>query len=473
MSNCASKYFSNSSSINTRCYTDFSQVLSCYLNEPENVFFWRLSTSYYNDNSKITINTYMLQSQIWPKNALEKFGNNLWKHKLNIYIPEQVIHQTALLFVNGGYTSDKSGIHSFTDPREQADFSLIAKSNQAIVAEIQDVPNQYLLFSEDILPRKEDEILAYSYKKVINNPFQNAYWSGHLPMTKSIVKAMDAVQEIMTNDYRVYIEDFLIAGASKRGWAAWLTALGDDRVSAIIPINIDVLNVQKNIKHICDSYNGICPFALRDYIKEGVIDKLQTPEAAKLMQIEDPFSYINDRDYKDRLKILKYIINSGGDDFSVPDSSHFYFQQLPGDTNLLRYVPNTSHYVDAATLNDSLNVYFHLFLNCYQAPVQTWQFSDNKFYITTSYVPSLAILWAAENPSARDFRYNKYPDGGNIHYKPYEVSYSCEEHTACIIEASPPNLQNGWQASFVELSYKIGEHTLILTTEVEISYNHN
>ena len=54
--------------------------------------------------------------------------------------------------------------------------------------------------------RKEDQVLAYTYKKVMESPLQNAYLAGHLPMAKSVIKAMDAVQEILTIENDVIID---------------------------------------------------------------------------------------------------------------------------------------------------------------------------------------------------------------------------------------------------------------------------
>ncbi|SUI47279.1 PhoPQ-regulated protein [Salmonella enterica subsp. indica] len=59
------------------------------------------------------------------------------------------------------------------------------------------------------------------------------------------------------------------------------------------------------------------------------------------MTLEDPLTYLN-TDIGDRLKIDKYIINASGDDFYVPDNSHFYYDQLLGSKSL-RVVPNSSH----------------------------------------------------------------------------------------------------------------------------------
>jgi PhoPQ-activated pathogenicity-related protein len=39
------------------------------------------------------------------------------------------------------------------------------------------------------------------------------------------------------------LESFLIAGASKRGWTTWLTPAVDERIVAIVPIVMPMLNM--------------------------------------------------------------------------------------------------------------------------------------------------------------------------------------------------------------------------------------
>ncbi|MGS9073799.1 PhoPQ-activated protein PqaA family protein, partial [Salmonella enterica subsp. enterica serovar Infantis] len=66
-----------------------------------------------------------------------------------------------------------------------------------------------------------------------------------------------------------------------------------------------------------------------------------TYKFARLMWLDDPLTYLN-TDMCDRLKIYKYIINASGDDFYVPDNSHFYYCLLPGSKSL-RVVTNSTH----------------------------------------------------------------------------------------------------------------------------------
>jgi PhoPQ-activated pathogenicity-related protein len=78
------------------------QALACYISEPENIDQpWVLYGKQYDDVRKVSINTYNLTSQYWPKAEMSTHGI-LWKHSLVIYQPDTIKTNQALLFVNGG-----------------------------------------------------------------------------------------------------------------------------------------------------------------------------------------------------------------------------------------------------------------------------------------------------------------------------------------------------------------------------------
>jgi PhoPQ-activated pathogenicity-related protein len=195
----------------TPCYHNLSEVLSCYLNIEEPVYSFKEEKSSFDEVTKVTTRTYILTSQTWPKATLHK--EQIWQHRLTIYEPERLKHKSALIFVNGGYNLNKDGKPELASSKESLDLIKIANSNQMVTVMLEDVPNQFLFF-EDEKPRKEDEILAYTYKKVLEDPYNNAYYAGHLPMAKSVTKTMDAIQAILGE---TKIEDFVLTGASKRG----------------------------------------------------------------------------------------------------------------------------------------------------------------------------------------------------------------------------------------------------------------
>ena len=457
------------------------------------MFDYKLISYEKSEASDIFIKTYILTSQRWPINEYEDIPSAIWKHKLLIYLPKEVFFNQALLYVNAGYNMNKKGKEEFMTSKEKVDFIKIASTNKAVVIEVQDVPNQFLLMSDE--PKKEDQILAYTYKKVMESPLENAYLAGHLPMVKAAIKAMDATQDILKKDHNIDIESFILAGASKRGWAVWLTALEDQRVSGIILIVIDILNVQKTISHICSVCKDGCPQALRDYKKSGITQRVNDTAFLELMKIEDPFSYLStdyDPKYKQRLAISKYIINASGDDFFVPDSSRFYFKNLPGDKNYIRYLPNALHYMAGNPISDStdnqhkvseaINSYFYLILNNISLPMVNWTFSENTIKVITTTKPHTIKLWNAINENSRDFRFlNSYEywhlllkklssyffkEICDTCYTAKEIPFSCENGHECEIEVLLPQPEGGWQASFVELHYSLQGMEFVITTEV-------
>src|SRR5262249_23844892 len=150
----------------------------------------------------------------------------------------------------------------------------------------------------------------------------------------SAVRAMDCLQEWAKQE-GTPIEKFVVAGGSKRGWTTWLTGAVDKRGEAIVPIVIDGVNVEESMRHPAEAY-GFWAKAVGDYYRHGIMQRTGEPRLRELYQIEDPYAYRN------RLTLPKYIVNAGGDQFFLPDSSQFYFADLKGE-KLLRYVPNAGH----------------------------------------------------------------------------------------------------------------------------------
>jgi len=480
------------------CYSKMNQVLGCFFSHDDGAYRYKFLEEN-RDNSNLIKRTYLLYSQKWPigpKGQIDYYDDmptTTWQHKLIFYIPKKISHEKALLYINGGLTRGEKGDKGRPPYGKEIDFVHIASNNEALVIELQMVPNQYLFFNSK--PFKEDPFVCYTYERFIEDPFENAYLPGHLPMAKAILKAMDATQEIFKD-----IKGFVLSGASKRGWAVWLASLEDDRVEAIIPINIDILNTQKNISHICNSYGGVCPSALRKYYS-SLVEILGTPVFFKLMDIEDPYSYLQDGydlKYRARLSIPKYIINASGDDFFVPDSSRWYFKNLPGRSNYIRYLPNARHYFSGNFISDStdslksidymLDSYFYFVLNNISLPKVSWILNQDGIEINSSIRPDLVKLWNANNENVRDFHFfdtesrwltwryfSKWVKSifsstlCDVCYSENDVDYSCSGKGSCKIDVSLPTFTKGWQASFVELHYKIDGHDFIITTEVNIT----
>src|SRR5260370_36232928 len=100
-------------------------------------------------------------------------------------------------------------------------------------------------------------------------------------MVKSVVKAMDAMQEFAKKEWKAEVKEFIVSGGSKRGWTAWLTATVDPRVKAIAPAVIDTLNMPKQLPHQLRSY-GAYSDMIRDYTRRSLVPPPKTPAGEKL-----------------------------------------------------------------------------------------------------------------------------------------------------------------------------------------------
>jgi len=335
--------------------------------------------------------TYVLKmtSQAWL--TTNEVNQPIWKHWLTIVKPDGVATSKALLLISGG-SVDKPAPNS-----ADASSVMIALATKSVVVELRGVPNQPLVFAGETRKRSEDSLIAYTWDKFLRTGDEK--WPARLPMTKSAVRALDTVTAFCASEEggKTKVDSFIVAGASKRGWTTWTTAIVDKRVVAIIPIVIDMLNIEPSFKHHYEAYGFWAP-AVKDYTEAKLMDWMGTKEYHALMEIEEPFQYL------DRLTLPKFMINACGDQFFLPDSSQFYFNALPG-VKYIRYVPNADHSLRDSDAVQSLVAFYNAELTGEKLPQFTWKNeADGSLRVTTQDKPTEVKLWQAHNPNARDFR---------------------------------------------------------------------
>ena len=365
-----------------------------------------------------------------------------WSHWLTVIEPKEVKAETALLVISSGDTNDPM-------PKAQDALIEIALASNSLVAELKAIPNQPLKFSDESFDRWEDAIIAYTWNKFFLTG--ETRWPARMAMTKSAIAAMDTIQAVFK---RNNVNSFVVTGASKRGWTTWTAAATDNRVIAIIPLVIDMLNIKPSFEHHWQAYGFWAP-AIQDYVDMNTMDWWGSPEAEALFKLVDPYSY------KDRYQFPKYIINAAGDEFFIPTSSQFYYDQLPGEKHI-RYVPNVGHSLNGSYIIEAIASFYISILNSSPRPEYSWNFLENgQIEFTSDNQPSEVKLWWADNPSSRDFRLDVIGKS----WKSKSIKINAEGKYISSIDKP----KEGWRAYFVEAIYGSNSLPFIITSEVKVS----
>ncbi len=415
-----------------------------YVARPDPTYSWKIVQEIPADGA--TQFVVDLKSQTWLTE--KEVDRPVWQHWLNVVKPSKPAPATAFLFISGG--GNGGGPSKGADERTLQ----IAAATGAVVAELKMVPNQPLIFHGDGKKRSEDDLIGYTWDQFLKTGDET--WPARLPMVKSAVRAMDCVQELLASEQggKVRIEKFVVAGGSKRGWTTWCTAAVDRRVAAVIPIVIDVINVDPSMRNHVAAY-GFYSLAVGDYFQHRIFQRIDHPRLKQLYEIEDPYSY------RERLTMPKLIINASGDEFFCPDSSQFYWEGLKGE-KYLRYVPNASHSLKGTDAIETMIAFYQTVLSGTPRPKYSWTFEkDGSIRVKAETAPKTVHLWRATNPLERDFRLAKIG-------KAY-ASGPLESEAGGVYVGRVEVPEKGWTAFFVELEFETGgRFPLKLTTGVRV-----
>lgn len=444
---------------------DYTSPLDVFVNEIDQEYSWTTPTVYPVSFSSgffpiriATAYVTRMTSQIWRR-ADEIYTGRIWQHNLTIVVPETLKYNTALLFIDGGSVNS-----SPPNDSERLFLGQLAALSGCTVVHLDNVPSQPIVFIDDYDPytnevlfsRSEDAIISYSYDKFMNEYKNGNYdykWPVLLAMAKSAVRAMDTTQAILGDRAPEY---FIISGGSKRGWTTWLAGLTDCRIKAIAPLVIDVLNMDKQMEHHKKVYGYWAP-SIYEYAQMKVFDRLVNEEglpeeALELLKIVDPYEYLGRMD-----SIPKFIMNSACDEFFVPDSSRWYYEDLPGE-KLLNYVPNVPHslgdYFDVNSQSvQNLLAWFLVKTQELSLPRYRWIRESQetlRVEVDSAFINSIqeVKLWKCTNPYARDFRKYKL-DSWNLSYEATTL-LPISPGVYRVTVAMP---SEGWTAYFIQLKF--------------------
>lgn len=372
-----------------------------------------------------------LTSQVWQ--------GITWQHTLQIIKPGKIrkTPTLALLLIAGSGKGDE----------ELSYGALIANAIGAPFVILHDVPYQPLFGG-----LKEDELIAHTFVKFIET--NDDTWPLLLPMVKSAVRAMDAVQEFMESELDTPVSGFLVTGASKRGWTTWLTPAIDNRVKAIAPMVYDNLDLSKQMNHQLETW-GEFSEKIRAYTDRDIPQRLLSREklAADLSAMVDPFAY------RRQLTVPKLIIIGTNDRYWPLDALNIYYDELIGEKCIF-YVPNAGHGLGAG-MDRVIGDIIALFLKTegrLKFPKLTWETREKKgtveLTVASDIKPRAVRVWTAKSQT-KDFR--------NAKWEEFEMSPENQTYT---YELKKP--AGGYVAIFGEAAYSEAGGQFFLSTKVNI-----
>ncbi len=399
--------------------------LDAYVKKPDPTFAWSATEVVQTPAGSIT--TIDLTSQTWQ--------GIVWKHDLRIYSPKDVPASDAMLFfITGGGTGSKP------DEGDHKQGFALARLCGARVAVLRQVPNQPLLGD-----KTEDALIAETFVRYLETKDEN--WPLLFPMVKSAVRGMDAVQEWAKKTGEHEVKRFVVTGASKRGWTTWLTGAVDDRVIAIAPMVIVMLNLNKqgpNQLKVWGKYSE----QIDDYVQRGLMERTHTEQETKLWKMVDPYTY------RDRLKKPKLLINGTNDRYWTLDAIDLYWDGLEGSKSLIE-LPNAGHGLDQNRdwALHGLGAFFRHVTADRPMPLVTWDKAKTGdgvlgWTVHTSVLPKAARLWQAHS-TTRDFR---------------EAPWQSTPLTPALELTGRASAGGDYSALMVELEYEVDGLVYHLTT---------
>ncbi len=398
-------------------------ALQAYLHNADKSFTWDVKEKKSGDNG-VTLYRLEYTSQTWRGIA--------WKHEMFVMVPDLLKFNDALLFITGGHNDNTVPSTHKWDEDLVKSLSNLAKTNMSIVSLIWQVPNQPLYGD-----RTEDALISYTLHQYLGD--HDFTWPLLFPMTKSAVRAMDVVQQFSKKEIKRKVGHFIVSGASKRGWTTWLTGANDNRVKAIGPMVIDVLNMPVNVdyqKQVWGDYS----IEIEDYVKLGIAQQFNTPGGSDLVKMVDPYSY------RKTLTMPKMIFMGTNDPYWPSDAVKNYIDSIPGDNHIC-YTPNAAHDLgDKKKAFATLSAFVGTTVTNGKYPICNYSISQTGRIITLiiKSTPELlldALIWSADSKD-QDFR--------DEHWS----GKSLNSANKAEITLQVPIPESGFKAFYVDLKYK-------------------
>ncbi len=240
---------------------------------------------------------------------------NQWRHEI-VIAGSKLNSDVAILNLTGDRMENR--MDDFT--------RMFSQTCHLPVVTVYGVPNQPLF------GLREDELMARAMVKFFTT--QDNTWHPLLPMAKSAVLAMDAIQAWSKGR----INKFIVTGTSKRGATSWLTAeTGDPRVIGIAPTVADLMmDMTRQLETQRAEWGHFSPM-MPDMQQMDPLPFFKAARGKQMFGLADPYFSLS------KVKVPVLVIGGTNDVFCTVDATKLYWDAIKVP-KLFKIIPNATHF---------------------------------------------------------------------------------------------------------------------------------
>ena len=219
-----------------------------------------------------------------------------------------------------------------------------------------------------------------------------------------------------------------------------LAAATDNRVRAVVPMVIDVLNMSAQMDYQRATWGELSD-EIRDYSSLDLPNHLKTERGAALLSAVDPFSY------RRQLTQSKLIVLGTNDRYWPLDALNLYWSGLPEPKRVL-YVPNQGHRLqDLGRVMGAVTAAHRYAAAGKPLPSATWSFATSPRTLGIQVKPDRpvrrVVIWSARGDTL-DFRDARW---SSSECTQKQGGYAC----------SSARSEKGYTAVFAETTFSDGD----------------
>lgn len=433
---------------------DFSKVLSGFVKDYDANYKFEVLEEKQGEGYKAYILDFTSQS--WHP---EKTVPPVWRHWLTVIVPKQRVKDTGMLVLTDGFSTLEAPMSEIPPY-----FISLAVSSKSVVSILEGFPRDKVGIYKtpaQMIYMEPSEFVSWSLKQYFET--HEVSWIVFCPLVKTVVRAMDAVQELLIKNLRseIPLKEFVLC-ADTPFFISWLVPAIDNRVIGLVSINSTAFHLEQQIKRMfMDEINFPDFFAEMD--DAGLLPLLETEDGENLLKVIDPYYY------RENLKIPKLIISLNNNQWKdVIALSEQVISEIPDPVNWLicpqlrlsreyAFLPQQTLYNFSAPMNvnlriydfkDTIQVFYQRLLGQRDMPIFEWEFSskgDCQIKVSEEIIECRA--WYCSNnkrgdllsPENKDWKYKILSESAEGVYRA-TVPVQSQQYTAIFVEVIFPSL---------------------------------